>query len=171
MIYRIARGKHRADGCFLPRFSDGTEAFRFSFSESCLYAPDQEQDLNKLCGVSYGFLPRLHDGKLIPAHHWDSLRLTWRAVPAKRAFEVWAYEYDLGVRRMTYLFDAAVGEDYWAVFRSIQDRRAITVIEEGCMKVADWIGHSPVSRGYVLGLYFGGNDPAPHSMYLDLERL
>lgn len=168
--YAIGKGDHVAHPRPLALHAGRTDAewhWRASFGPGCNYemeGPDR-WDYNKLVGVSIGL------------HHRTSFRFGWRHV--NDSIEVAPYVWYRGARLATdfTLCKTQVGMELdlyiqldrrWVVFGAFCDERGDgrLVTREHSIRV----DLGPLRWGYFLNPYFGGNQTAPNSMVISLER-
>ena len=156
----------------------GTRALtrRVVFGADCAYdsAPYNAQDVNKLCGLSFGWR----------GVHYNSARFGWRWSNADQCVELLAYCYCQGARnwdaqlRFPVVAQVRPGQDIACALAYANETTptfTFTVRETGSGKV---LGTAYVqapnvlpSFGLVEGLYFGGELTAPHDMHVLIDRL
>lgn len=127
--------------------------WKVRFTDSCKYTPDPEGDTNKLCGV--GFLP---------GHHTHSARFGWRWVG--NGVELSAYVYDGGKRTIVPFIVVQIGE--LVDLRLVAGRDYEFYVNDKLLVVARG---NKKKWTYRLGLFFGGNAPAPHTMNVLITRI
>lgn len=132
----------------------------FVFTQSCLYDfKDVDQhDVNKLFGFSIGL------------HHNTSFRFGWRPNSDLTAIEIVGYEYQDG-KRIPTIPICEVALDKSVGFLLMYEPKGKTtycvyngeniVVENNVNIKKKW------GLGYILGIYFGGNKPAPHEIEID----
>ena len=167
MIHVIAAGRHRERftwRALLDRLPwlGSPPAWRRTvvFAESCRYVlPGIDQaDVNKLGGLSFGGGP-----------HGTSARIGWAYNPDTGRVDLSAYCYHSGVRAIAPLLSVAIGEPATV---SIEMRGAGDVWLTARVGAAggQWVLRPVLGRwGLRLGLFFGGNNPAPHEMAIGLD--
>lgn len=164
----IRKGTHKPFR--LPKLLVDCNSLSYSvrFTETCKYTlpPEDQLDTNKLFGIGY-----------FPSHHVNSVRFGWRYNPENpEKMEIMAYWYDDRDRFMTSMGFVDIGKGY--KYEMWLDRQADQTIHY--MKVSN--GFSPnlyaqvtlngkCDVGYLLGVYFGGNQKAPHDMVIVMEKL
>lgn len=166
MIFRIPRGKRRA----MPlRFGFWWRKTSFTwnvkFTESCRYdlKSEDQYDTNKLCGIGY-----------LPGHHIDSARFGWRYWEVNGQIELKAYCYTSGQRVMQNLAFCEIGKEYQLQLNIAKHDYIFNVVDAETGKP---VGGSIIPYGhdkklqYRLGVFFGGNQVAPHDLKIELERL
>ncbi|WP_338874564.1 hypothetical protein WBJ53_02995 [Spirosoma sp. SC4-14] len=129
-----------------------------TFDSSCIYdigAVDAD-DWNKVIGLGFvGSKDQPLDG--VPPHQVDGARVGWRWNPKTGRIDLGAYAYVEGQR-----IDFKVAET------AINQPTRLTIKIDYDRKVYQVLGGTPIpfthnkSFAYSTGLYFGGNQPAPH---------
>lgn len=169
--YKIKEGNKYANGLhFGVHFGITGQEYRVRFSKECIYTPfDREHDWNKLCGWSYGM------------HHENSIRVCWRPLLAdgldfngqvSNTIEICVYVYENGKRIVSKkTLGLNMNSSYTLELKHIPDIKIITlnILEIGNGISLNYKGKP--SWGYRLYPYFGGSNPAPHDMTIELERL
>jgi len=164
VVYSIRKGNHYSASWFrFPFFNKHRLTFTFVLGGGCKYDPLYgEGDINKLYGISFGFDP-----------HYRSIRIGWRCSTNNTTIELYAYSYDDGKRKITYLCDVKQYETY--VISIIRINRHCNVcvsdvwdrVRGNCditiNDSSDWIK-------FRLFPYFGGNKPAPHDMKIYINE-
>ena len=134
------------------------------FDESCRYdlqGPDQ-YDTNKLVGIGY-----------LWHHHNDSARFGWRYVPSLGQIELLAYCYVDGVRIIQPLCMCDIGKHYEITLMNYYRNYIFRVVNENRERIGDWSQAREHKKKlqYRLGLFFGGNQVAPHEMKIQIEKM
>lgn len=165
MIFRIPRGRHRARpfrfGFWWRRNSF---AWVVKFDDSCWYelqGPDQ-LDTNKLIGIGY-----------LPGHHIDSARFGWRYDIAKGQVEILAYCYVKGQRIIQSVCFCEVGKEYVLQLKILSNSYYLAAHQRGRASSigSTFVNHYHHKRfKYRLGVFFGGNQVAPHDISIELKR-
>lgn len=165
MIFRIPAGHHRARplrfGLWWRRSSF---AWVVKFTDSCRYDLGNEDqfDTNKLVGIGY-----------LPGHHKDSARFGWRYDIDKGQIEIMAYCYVKGKRVIQSICFCEIGKEYVLQLKVLATCYYLDVHRLGEMPI---LGHAWIDQyhnkqlKYQLGSFFGGNQPAPHLMTIELKR-
>jgi hypothetical protein len=131
---------------------------KVTFTESCAYdlGNNNQYDWNKLFGLSLGGF-----------HHDNSVRYVWRYNTTAKLVEVGAYWYTDGVRNHKRFFHAEIGKEYDLEILVTNTRYLFTAREE---KMFMAVPKPPTkSWGYQLGLYFGGDEVAPHTIRIKVR--
>jgi hypothetical protein len=136
---------------------------QFMFTEFSMYVFDNEDqlDINKLFGFSIGH------------HHTDSFRFGWRPNNTRTKMEILTYEYQDNVRipeKKILEVDLNKWYRYELKYCSVIKYMVYSIIDINTnIKVTSM---HPIELkdeekwGYTLGLYFGGNQKAPHNIRL-----
>ena len=141
---------------------------KFVFTKSCIFdLKDEDQyDVNKLFGFSIGH-----------HHKSSSFRFGWRPILENNTIEIVAYEYHDGERQKTmpicevelnksYQFRVGYLPHQNKTFYNVSDTQHHKSIKERFM--ADFTNNVVLKKtgglGYTLGIYFGGNETAPHKI-------
>lgn len=162
-------------------------SYKVRFRDSCKYTlPSEDQlDINKLFGIGYfswkvfymkkfGFikLPWVR-----PFHHVNSVRFGWRYNPSnEKSIEILAYWYDDGVRMSHSMGFVNIGVEYLYSLSSNENGGHHMSVSAGVGQVYFHLMEYMVSLdqsldiGYSLGLYFGGNQTAPHNMEIIMDK-
>lgn len=162
MVYTIKKGKHRACPPMIGLFYDKkVMSRRVTFDRSCAYTlPGEDQeDINKLFGIGY-----------FPSHHTDSARFGWRYNPSTDKIEILAYCY-VNSERLIYPLASFDFNKEYTLELQINDDTYSFYVQTNFAKFGFAIPktHKKVF-GFPLGLYFGGNNPAPHKMKIKIIK-
>lgn len=183
----IPKGTHSS--LQMPEFKHNVKFMSFSarLDQSNVFDLNNsdDQDVNKLFGLSFGLFPSFlpfpsltGKGKYIiaPAHHVNSYRIGWNYLKGTNQFRLYHYWYNKGVRHFKYLCEVAVGKEFTINLSFHRGDNLIwcdlyigktKMVSEGVV-----FNFKDVSKfSYKLFPYFGGNNPAPHDMsfYIDNE--
>jgi hypothetical protein len=173
------------------------EAFRAVLFDTCLYEPlDRENDTNKLCGISTVLLPKLvkyygpktqspqkdwlnnllrerWSVQVLKPWHYNSLRVGWVPGQGKNSgkIQLTAYQYHKGLRTITPLAVVEPGQEFYILLGPMPNSRKVqvSIVADG-MKLGQHTAPFERGEGWVLGGYFGGDKPAPHTLHYYLER-
>lgn len=160
MIFRIPSGKHRArPTAFRIWWGKNVWKWRCSFGDSARYTPDPEHDTNKLVGV--GFLPW---------HHKYSVRVGWRYM-ATGKIELSMYAYQEGVRMIKPICQVAINQVFYVSIGQTATERLVIVYQNNEVLGKAGIQAKRRRISYRLGLYFGGQNPAPHAINVLIEAI
>ncbi len=165
MIFTIKEGNHFSDQlCFklsnIFNFS-GSQAFTVTFTDSCAYKLESKQDqedINKLFGFSCGW------------HHKNSARFGWSFV--NRKIQLWAYYYNNSRRSYTHITSLDFNKPYQLRLTALESCYEFIVdsdyVAVALLKVPR---RGRKTIGYNLWPFFGGNNPAPHDIKINLEPI
>jgi len=166
MTFTIPTGKHRARPF---RFGLWWRRTHFSwvvkFDESCRYnlGNEDQLDVNKLVGIGY-----------LWSHHKDSARFGWSYNLMADGIDLWAYCYVSGRREIKHICFCEIGKEYHIVLNASSICYHLHAYERystTCLGMVT-IGHNHNKNlQYRLGLYFGGNQKAPHQMKVKIEKI
>lgn len=161
--YTIQKAKHRAwpfrFGLYLTKKSI---SFRVTFDVSCKYdLGDEDQlDINKLFGVGY-----------FPSHHKESARFGWRYNNDINKVEIFAYCYVNGWRVTEFITAVPLHKSCDFQLRIRNDSYYFKVIKDAFESSAT-VAHSNKRKiGYPLGVFFGGDQTAPHKIKIEMKKL
>ena len=166
MIFTIKKGKHFGDQFFhkMWNFFNFNKKIEYivKFSDSCVYELNKEDqlDINKLFGFSMGLF-----------HHKNSVRFGWNYLDGKIILH--AYCYEEGKRNSSFITRIPLDQDF---------KLSIFVEESVYTFVVENLKTNHKSKvkmyrkqkflfGYNLWPYFGGNNPAPHDMSIELTKI
>jgi hypothetical protein len=156
-LYTIPEGAHYAEGIRTSLVVGNTVLrFRATFMENCLYIPTENPgQINKLYGMAYG------------QHHNCSARVGWRS--DGNLIEVLSYVYTAKDAResRTLGFVKPCQPHEYEIARKGDDL-SISMDDEEPQKFKLF---APSLIGYRLYPYFGGANPAPHRMQIEIEVL
>jgi len=166
MKLKIPKNKRRPFpyfGFFIPILIKKDKSFtitkQFMFTESTMYYFDDEDqhDVNKLFGFSFGW------------HHNDSVRFGWRPNEDLSRMEIVGYEY-LDKLRIPTIPICDVRLNRWYKYElkynasSSQIEYSVSNDEMKFGMVHPITLKKKFNWGYKLDLYFGGNKKAPHNI-------
>jgi len=132
----------------------------FNFTDSCMFdlVDADQHDVNKLFGFSIGY------------HHKTSFRFGWRPILKNNDIQIVAYEYQEGVRLPTMIIDE-VKLNEWHNFNikysPIQESTTYTF--NGNTFTNEVNIEKKYGLGYTLGVFFGGNEKAPHDITIYMK--
>lgn len=130
---------------------------KVKFTDYCRYNldnPDQ-QDINKLFGVSFRH------------HHNNSIRIGWYYNPITDKIHIYAYEYENGVRRFARVGEVNIDEIVYIDLKLLSHSYEILIRGGGFLNFM--FNYPTIKMGYYLYPYFGGNQPAPHDVKIEME--
>jgi hypothetical protein len=167
MTLRIHKGNHRATGwLWRLRLWIGKKTIRKQviFDFSCKYElPGNDQyDTNKLFGIGY-----------LWSHHKDSARVGWRWDIDLNRFIISAYCYINGDRQIHELGEVLANKPYVIEIAITDSMYIFKITKENSATVGGAIidHYHRKKFSFPLGLYFGGNKPAPHDMKIQIKNV
>ena len=168
MTFRFKKGTHRARPLYWLRWfallvkpKIISCIVQFDFSSKYDFGNDEQFDVNKLFGLTFGFSRK------------ESARFGWRYAPEVNKFFLYAYTYVNGVRAFTKVCECVANHSYVCQLRVHDNYYTFTVFVQ---KTSEEIGFCSVEKrhqkkiAWLLGPFFGGTLPAPHNMTLKLSK-
>jgi len=170
MIFTIHHKKHRPNFFqFLLqlglKIGDETER-KVCFYSSCKYdlnGIEDDEDVNKLFG--FGFFP---------SHHKNSARFGWFYDNDMERIVLMAYCYVNGKRVKEQICYLRTNRIYYLkIITGVNSYSFWVKDEQKDLLAIETIFHDSKKRwfGYKLGLFFGGNNKAPHKMQIKIENV
>lgn len=162
MIY-IKKGKHYPTPFQFPKFYWNLKYVKmwgsFRFSAGCNYHIEGENmhDINKLFGISFGW------------HHKYSERIGWRYKEDLNKIELLTYSYHLGKRIKSHHLAYINLGDTFNISLEIEKHSDELIIKYSfnAIEIIRFINKNKIPKlSYTLGVYFGGNEPAPNDIYI-----
>lgn len=135
------------------------------FTEESKYTDVNEPSaVNKLFGQCYG----------ITGVHKESDRFGWVYDQDSNKFKLYAYSYNNGVLNKHYLCDLEQDKEYQldiqALFNSPDYARTVLFFVNNKLVYDPMYTMGNIPFGvYTLGLYFGGNNPAPNTIKVQMK--
>lgn len=170
--YKIAQGRHYADGAFFRvlnyRWMQNSIAYKVKFRENCWYSRGEvvHSGKNKLCGVSYGLF----------GVHRNSIRVAWK--PHHEKFGViilYAYYYKNNEGYfLEYLTEVETGDYFRVHINDILSSPSLSVVtktEEVCVPQAEFYDMDICPLIHLHYPYFGGRDTAYWDMDINLKEI
>ena len=159
VLYTIPAGQHSSDKSVIKSVKVTTMNFVAKFDNSAIYQsviPENQYDINKLYGFSEGF-----------NHQYNSARIGWAFNDG--ALRLYAYAYNKGVRESQEITPVTIGTE---VSCSISVSRYLYTFTVNNVSVTLPRANSTSSAsGYQLYPYFGGDEVAPHNIYISIKHL
>jgi len=165
MVFLIKRNNHFSNqnlhkilNCL--NFEKGI-SYSVRFDDSCVYQlqEGEQDDINKLFGYSLGF-----------DHHQNSARFGWFYKEGK--IHLFSYVYDLGERKYDFLCKIELNKSYSLSIFAFRDYWEFDVCSsERINSIFQVRRKSRFRVGYKLWPYFGGNNPAPHDIKIEMNRI
>lgn len=162
--YLIRQGSHRAlplsFGLFIGKKSM-TRKVIFHSDCRCDLGNDNQYDWNKLFGVGYLWSP-----------HTDSARFGWRYNKQNDVIEIGAYAYVSGERTMNYIGSVPLEQECTlSLIISKKYYDFSLQYDGGTAGIGDIIPKTTNKLfSYKMGLYFGGDEVAPHDMHVTIDK-
>lgn len=182
----IRKGKHKPNGEIFPALRLGytIERRRVWFDTNCRYDIGSDQtDINKVFGVAYvswtaiGFMLKSYwraivkrsSAEIKKLHHYNSIRFGWYYNPLIDKIEIYTYGYHNGERFFDRITSVSFYKTVDMIIEANGDVHTLNIYNySGFLK-----GYAVTVRSsfiaYSLGLYFGGNRPAPHDMQIVIK--
>ncbi|MBC7426721.1 MAG: hypothetical protein H7321_09320 [Bacteroidia bacterium] len=131
---------------------------KVTFHASCRYAATSESSINKLFGIGY-----------FPSHHNNSARFGWKYNAETDSIDLFAYCYDNGERLSSLsnqhiIASVNIGIEI-TLSITVKETAYIFEINGGTLTIPKTC---KTKLGYKLGVYFGGNDTAPHDIKISI---
>lgn len=168
MIYTIKKGRHNSNILNINRLWLGFGAYRLDFSFQFLNNPtyrfgnEDDMDINKLFGLSFGL-----------DHHKNSFRLGWRPVNDDQV-SLHLYWYNKGKRCDEFMYIINYNTLVNGGMIIDRDRSLITTflhVKGNVISEETYFNFKGVSPWSLrLFPYFGGNKTAPHDIYMSLKN-
>lgn len=159
MKYTFKKGWHYAWHWFKLYFSrEGLIEHTVNFSKECVYSfgSIEDFDVNKLFGRSFGL------------HHKNSVRFGWRANAEKKTILIYMYNYKDGIRQIKELCSCIPGRSYTFKIKYNKKVALFEVSEKNWKTKFSMEINAKTKLGYKLYPYFGGTNPAPHKMSIEI---
>jgi len=167
MKFIIHKGHHRAKPfSFGLWFNKKIFSKNIYFDTSCKYSIDgvDMMDTNKLFGVGY-----------FPNHHINSARFGWRYDPDIDKITISAYCYLNGERIIKELCDLKFFTWYRFQISIMEDRYLFDVSDTNNtwhkFAIESILKSHKKKWQFKLGIFFGGNKPAPKTMELEMKNI
>jgi hypothetical protein len=157
--YTIPAGAHYAEQSAYHELSVTHIKFKARFDSSAIYQTvdqNNQADINKLYGIS----------DCDTHHQINSARFGWRWF--NNSLEIWAYVYSNGERKFDFITSVPLNSPstYEISFTTseytFQVNDATVSLPRHCTDEA---------HGYKLYPYFGGDEPAPHEVTIEIEDI
>jgi hypothetical protein len=166
-MIRIKKGKHYSNKRFpVPLIGRESVHCRVTFDNTARYnlqGPDQ-YDINKLFGFSEGF-----------NHHKHSARIGWNWNPQLQRIQLSAYCYVNGKRQVAMIGNIHPGQTIEARISALPGRYTFFVFADSFQEGVETAEIPRTKKGRIFGFrlnpYFGGNQPAPHDIAIELKYL
>lgn len=136
---------------------------KFSFDSKYELPAADQLDTNKLFGISFAI-----------NRHKNSARFGWCYVPERNTFKLSAYCYIGGQRGITDLCECTPNHYYECRIEILPHSYVFEVFKsESGEKIAMMLLYRGKERkiGWLCGPFFGGNNPAPKNLKLELKKI
>ena len=146
--------------------------YNVKFTDESKYDVGEDQsDINKLFGISYGH------------HHNQSDRIGWRYNKNTGLMDLFLYSYENSKRIKTYLISVAIcNYNVYTITLGVMENNGyrntnVSIYSESLgiptklISISYMYKHTHTKYGYSLGLYFGGNQKAPKTIKMDIEKI
>ncbi|MCW3094281.1 MAG: hypothetical protein JWP81_5350 [Ferruginibacter sp.] len=157
--YTILKGAHYCDKSMLKEFTGDHISFSVKFDSTAIYKtadPLNQEDINKLYGFSEGI-----------DNHLNSARIGWNW--NRNALRLYAYVYANGIRTSKEISKVAIGATISATIR-VAGKEYLFSVDENNVALPRALNDSLVS-GYRQYPYFGGDEIAPHNIYVYIRDM
>jgi hypothetical protein len=155
MTYIINKGKHRST--LIPTFTiKDSIAGVFTFIDGYKYSIKKQKDSNKLIGLSDSWL-----------HHIDSVRIGWRYNPKyPDMIEIVGIIYNNAKRSIFAITHVEPNKPHYFAIDILDDYYKIRINKSvvAAKRTSTW----DFVR-YQLNPYFGGTEPAPNKISIDIK--
>ena len=163
MIYTIYQNKHYSNNSLYKIINflniKNSLSYLVMFDSSCEYklSKSDQEDINKLFGFSLGF-----------NHHKDSARFGWFYDDG--TIHLYWYVYDNGIRKYGIIKNLDLNTRYELTIKSDTNNWHFSVVDDYSKTKTDVkvVKSSEFKIGYKLWPYFGGNNPAPHDIKIEM---
>ncbi|MGC1242802.1 MAG: hypothetical protein WA874_14520 [Chryseosolibacter sp.] len=159
MTYTIPAGSHYSTESSYQPLNVSSIKFKARFDSSAIYQTSDlrnQGDINKLYGMS----------DCGSTHQNNSARFGWRWF--ENSLQVWAYAYVNGDRKMTFIRNVALDSTATYELQFTNSTYTFRVDEVVVSLPRHCAGQA---KGYKLYPYFGGDEPAPHAIRIDIEEV
>lgn len=146
--------------------------YQVKFTDESKYDIGEDQsDINKLFGISYGH------------HHNQSDRIGWRYNKTTNLIDLFLYSYENSKRIKTYLISVPISKhNVYTIDLDVMENNGyrntnVSIYETSYNISVKLFGlsymykHTHTKYGYSLGLYFGGNRKAPKTIKMDITKI
>jgi len=157
-IYTIKAGEQECDNVY-KNIKTTVMHFSVKFDSSAVYTtklPENQYDINKLYGLA----------DCNTAHHQNSARMGWCWL--KNQLEIHAYSYKNGERSSKFITAIPIGKpaDMTIEMRDTTYLFTVNKVSVELPRACNGLG-----EGYKLYPYFGGDEMAPHDIFVKVKDL
>ena len=157
--FTIKKGQQSSDLNYLTKTEYAELKFKVKFDNSAIYTniiPENQWDINKL----YGFADN-------DAHHqMYSARFGWNW--NEGVLSLFAYTYNNGKRESKLLGAIKIGEEVTCSIKVAGDKHIFT--HNSIVNTMPRSATTPKAIGYKLYPYFGGDEMAPHDIFVWIKE-
>lgn len=159
ITYLIKKGNNYCEGNNFILSQYRSLQFKAILDSSCIYQtvlPSNQEDINKLYGFS----------DCTSHHHTNSARFGWNW--DKGALRIHAYCYADSIRRYREIGIVKVNEEFDCQLTVLPHQYIFSLngdtvmMDRGCT--------DNIASGYILYPYFGGDEPAPHDISVQIKE-
>lgn len=161
-------------------YNKRTIAFKVMFDTSCKYLlpGEDQQDINKLFGIAYvpwyliplAIISHWFIALFRNQHHHNSARFGWRYNENINKIEIFAYCYVDG-KRISDVVAMVPFNQFVEMQIEIGPTFYLFSVKKDQIELSTQVEHSNKKKwGYPLGVYFGGNQPAPKTMKVEMKK-
>ena len=158
--YVIKKGEHYSNLSIYKAIEITALNFTAKFDSSAIYTSKEkinQHDINKLYGFSDN---NAH-------HHEVSARFGWNFTNS--ALHLYAYIYNEGKRSIIGLGTIPIGSEIKCSIK-INEAKYIFKIDDKSTSI-ERSSITPKAKGYMLYPYFGGDETAPHDVFIAIKNL
>ncbi len=158
--YTIFKGSQYCDKNGFSPVKFNKLSFKVKFDSSAIYTTskaENQNDINKLYGFS--------DNNA--THHEYSARFGWRW--SDNALHIFAYDYNKGIRSFKEIGTVQIGQENTCSITVSANKYVFNL--NGAETIMSRASTTPVAEGYQLYPYFGGDESAPHDIFIWIEIL
>ena len=158
--YSIYKGRHYSNKNSIEPLKASSLSFKVKFDSSAIYSslnPENQTDINKLFGFS--------DNNA--AHHLFSARFGWRW--SDDSLRLFAYTYNEGERRFQEIGIIQPGVENDCSIAIKEDNYIFSL--NGAKTAMPRASSTPIAEGYKLYPYFGGDESAPHDIFIWIKEV
>lgn len=181
-IFTIAQGEHRAKPTSFGLWKKKKSIERkVKFTDSCNYtlAGEDKEDISKLFGLGFctgadifSVIRGMFNQKHIPDtfHHTDSARFGWFFDSETKQVRLFAYCYINGARASQEICSVGLNEEVKCRIEMSNKTYTFTVFKKDTFHTITANYTHSKKWAYLLNLYFGGNQPAPHEIKVEIKK-
>jgi hypothetical protein len=156
--YSIFKDAHYCDKTVIKTFTGTGMKLKVKFDSSAIYNnldPENQYDINKLAGFTEGI-----------DNHVNSARIGWSW--NDNALRLYAYSYADAIRSSQEICTVAIGQELFVTI-SVTENEYVFKINDKTVSLLRTVHTASVS-GYWQYPYFGGDETAPHDIFIYMEE-